>query len=318
MELAQQRREILLELTDVLGESVKPFGISADIGDDPEVVRREVRAELGIDFESQRNWRKKSELNPFQSWRRAIGNFGVLVFQVTRVNWDEAAGFALAARLLPIVVVNRKDVANRRTFSLLHEFAHLVIGQSSTSDLEVDVSRTLETVKNEIFCNAVAGAALVPQEYLLNHPEVRNKERWSEDWSDSDLVNLARRFGVSRIVVLRRLLTFQKTTRRFYERSSGRWSREFEKFLTNKRKDMVKKREDKPVSYGLDSSREAMTNFGQPYVGLVLEGLTSNVISVNEASRLLGDLKVRHFEKLEREFFSNWRVETKLGCLLLH
>ena len=305
MELAQQRREILLELAGVLGHSDRPFNISADVNDDPEVVALKVRTELGVDFESQQKWRKKSELTPFQSWRRAIEDVGVLVFQMTRVNWEEASGFALATRLLPIVVVNRKDVANRRTFSLLHEFAHLVLGQTSASDLEIDMSRTLETEKIEAFCNAVAGAALVPQEYLLNQPEVRDKDRWSDEWSDIEVANLAKRFGVSRVVVLRRLLTFQKTTKAFYERSARRWSLEFKEFLANKRRELDKRREDKSTSFGLDSSKEVMINFGQPYVGLVLESLNTNVISVNEASRLLGNLRIRHFEKLEREFFSN-------------
>jgi Zn-dependent peptidase ImmA (M78 family) len=40
-----------------------------------------------------------------------------------------------------VIAVNRKDPPTRRTFSLLHEFAHLMVRISGVSDLEADAKR---------------------------------------------------------------------------------------------------------------------------------------------------------------------------------
>lgn len=303
MELAQQHRENSLELFRVLGERTKPFSISADIDESPEIVGQRIRSHLGIDFNHQREWRANGELNPFNAWRRAIESLDVLVFQMSRVDWTEVSGFALAEETLPIIVVNRKDAANRRTFSLIHELAHLMLGQSSASDLDIGFSGTFDGAEIEVFCNAVAGAALVPRDDLLNQAAVRAHRRWSEDWTDADIGILARAFGVSKIVVLRRLLVFGKTTKRFYENLSSRWKKEFEAYLAEKKQRLQRELNSEGNSFRTNPPQDVILNFGKPYVGLVLDSLNSSLISINEASRLLGDLRVRHFEKLEQNVF---------------
>ena len=101
--------------------------------------------------------------------------------------------------------VNREDTPNRRAFSLLHEFAHLMLGQSGASDLNVDAARPPETQHVEVFCNADAAAALVPRERLLSQEIVQHYGARSVQWNDDDLLELANLFAVRRIALLRRL-----------------------------------------------------------------------------------------------------------------
>ena len=95
-----------------------------------------------------------------------------------------------------MIMVNRKATPfPRRTFSLLHEFADLMLRVSGVSDLNVDDTRPPEDQAVEVFCNRVAGtAALLPRDVLLSHPEVTQEEQGAVDWSDDQLSNLSPRF----------------------------------------------------------------------------------------------------------------------------
>jgi Zn-dependent peptidase ImmA (M78 family) len=55
----------------------------------------------------------------------------------------------------------------------------------------------------EIFCNQVAGAALIPMRQLLAEDIVSGRQKKPE-WDDTELDKLASRYKASREVVLRR------------------------------------------------------------------------------------------------------------------
>lgn len=93
---------------------------------------------------------------------------------------------------------------------------HVYLGEGSICDIEEGELRPPQEQRVEVFCNAVAGAALVPRDALLNYPLVVRHPAQPRDWSDDELSSLARDFGVARLVVLRRLLTFGRTTELLY------------------------------------------------------------------------------------------------------
>jgi len=82
---------------------------------------------------------------------------------MTRVEADEVSGFAIVEELFPVRAVNHKNTFNRRRFSLLHEFAHLMLRLSGVSDLDVDADRPPEDQRVEVSCTRVAAAALLPR-----------------------------------------------------------------------------------------------------------------------------------------------------------
>ncbi|MGX5831842.1 ImmA/IrrE family metallo-endopeptidase [Mesorhizobium sp. 43Arga] len=98
---------------------------------------------------------------------------------------------------------------------MLHEFCHLVVRASGISGLDFVAPEPAGAVVEQ-FCNALAGAALVPSDWLLSELLVRTKGQ-VKTWDDDELSALAGRFGVSREVILRRLLTLGRTTQAFYE-----------------------------------------------------------------------------------------------------
>ena len=134
---------------------------------------------------------------------KRIKGIGVLVMRSSFVgnntrrplNPREFRGFALVDSYAPVIFVNSADAPGAQHFTLVHELAHVWLGQSGISDVDADAER-----ETERFCNAVAAEFLVPE--TLFRPQ------WQPDipWQ-SNLAPLAERFHVSPWVIARRART---------------------------------------------------------------------------------------------------------------
>lgn len=291
---ARQRRELAIELAAEMEEPVPPFTLSASLQEHPEVVATRLRTEFGITDDTQSEWRDREGRLAFNGWRERIESKGVLVFQSDRFSSTEASGFAIWEPVLPVIMISRKSTTLRRkTFSLLHEFVHLVLRASGISDLDIDGDsrRPPEEQQVEVFCNAVAAATLLPRESLLANSTVVGHPSRQQEWQDDELREIARNFGVSREVVLRRLLTFRKTTRTFYSETRDRYEREWEDARIRQRASVG--------SEGIPRNMpvETVGNLGRPFVGLVLERYNQDQLSLSEVAGYLG-LKTKHIGKV--------------------
>lgn len=289
---ANERRELALELAADLEQEIPKFTLNAAMEEDPEVVGERVRAALDVTTALQFRWRDSDGRAAFNAWRTRIENLGVLVFQTTRFSSEEACGFAIAADTFPVIAVNRDDTLTRRTFSLLHEFVHLMIRVDGVSELETDVNRPPEDQQIEVFCNQVAAAALIPRDALLVEPRVVHRGGRSTDWNDSEISDLARQFGVSREALLRRLLTFNRTTDEFYRQKRGQYIAEF-RALQQRNKEKAAETELRR-----NMPQEIVSTFGRRLVNMLLDNYHQDRMTLSEASGYLG-LKVKHFPKLE-------------------
>jgi Zn-dependent peptidase ImmA (M78 family) len=289
---ANERRELALELAADLEQEIPRFTLTATMQEDSEAVGERIRAALGVTTELQLHWRDNDGRAAFNAWRNRIENLGVLVFQTTRFPSEEASGFAIAADTLPVIAVNRDDVLTRRTFSLVHELAHLMIRVSGVSELETDEKRPPEDQLIEVFCNSVAAAALIPRDVLLAEPRVVAQGQHSTNWSDTEISDLARQFSVSREALLRRLLTFNRTTDEFYRQKRAQYIGEF---AANQKR---KKEKAAETEMKRNMPQETVSNFGGRLVNMLLDNYHQERMTLSEVSGYLG-LKVKHFPKLE-------------------
>ena len=133
----------------------------------------------------------------------AIEKLGVLVMISGIVETDthrpldvaEFRGFALVDTLAPLIFVNGRDSKAAQMFTLAHELGHLWLGQGGVSDLPIG-RHPVSPV--ERWCNAVAAEVLVPLASL--------DEAYQSDADlDAEISRLAQRFGVSTLVIIRRL-----------------------------------------------------------------------------------------------------------------
>lgn len=151
--------------------------------------------------------------SPQEAWvvlRTRLEDLGVLVMisghvgSSTRRTLDlnEFRGFVLVDDVAPLIFVNGVDSKAAQIFTLVHELAHLWLGQSGLDDLDVlglGNDRQQPTHDEvELWCNAVAAEVLVPGS------EFRQLLDESNDLMD-EVERLARVFRVSRLVVLGRL-----------------------------------------------------------------------------------------------------------------
>ena len=295
---AQERREIALDLLHEVGEEPPELTISASIQDDPEEVGMRMRRYLGITDAEQRSWRDARKA--FNSWRERVEDVGVLVFQMDKINPKDASGFALSEKSLPVIAVNRGDVFSRRTFSLLHEFAHLLLAESGVSETAIDVTRSPETQRVEVWCNAVAAATAFPKAMFVSDDVIQSHDVELKTWSDEEISALANSFSMSKVATVRRLLTLQLTTRNFYKSKETHYAEEYSEFLKNKKViSGGKKNEFK----GRSMTNEAFSLLGKSYIRMVLVPYQSDRITLRDVSAHL-NLKTKHIPKVERRMLS--------------
>ena len=178
------------------GAEKLPFLGSASTQDNPHMIARRVRELLRLD--------RVNATSPDQ-WQRdivkALEDVGALVMMSGIVgnntyrplSTDEFRGFSLYDDLAPLIFVNVADEPySAQNFTLLHEFAHLLLGHSALSGGD----RLLGGTGEEAWCNRVAACVLLPDEVL---------KAFNEATTVQDYRALARRFGVSAEVALHRL-----------------------------------------------------------------------------------------------------------------
>ncbi len=160
----QLLREALLDDEDT---EPLPFVASSRISDGAIAVADRIRATLGITAAAQKRARDTDAL--FTLLRTEAERAGILVLLLGDLgsyhsDISEAAfrGFALADDIAPFVAINDNDAKTARSFTLLHELAHIWIGAGGVSG----PLRGTPTHVVERFCNEVAGQFLLPPEAL--------------------------------------------------------------------------------------------------------------------------------------------------------
>jgi Zn-dependent peptidase ImmA (M78 family)/transcriptional regulator with XRE-family HTH domain len=286
---AQQRRVLAQELGDELGEPSKPYPFRLE-QTDPEEAGAAIREFLGIGltqilkFGSDPNGRLG-----FNTWRAAIERTGVLVFQSARVSQVEASGFALAYDSTPVVVVNRKDIPQRRLFSLLHEFAHVALRKSGVSDLRIARDQVGQDTDLELQCNSIASSALMPMAAVKAELDAALEN--GQSLTDEIIVRVARRFGVSRPALLLRLVSARRTTWDFYFEKVAEYRAEHEREQATR----------PPISdIKRNIPQESLSDLGRPFIGLVLGNYHQRNLTLSDVAGYLG-VRVKHVEALERQ-----------------
>jgi Zn-dependent peptidase ImmA (M78 family)/DNA-binding XRE family transcriptional regulator len=277
---AWEKREIALELLRLQGSNPPTFTFTADIRTDPETTGERLRANLKVTPQEQHGWRDPRKA--FNAWRARTEAAGVLVLQTSRIPLEEVRAYSLYAVPLPVVVVNRKDVLAGRSFSLLHELAHLGLRSEGICDLSTQGSRPPEDQRLEVHCNAVAAAALIPRSALLGHALVRAHGPEAA-WTNDDIQTLARHFSSSREALLRRLLTLGLTTDDFYRNKRDEYAREYAART--------------PTPGFVTPPADAVSLLGKPFVRLVLDSLDGGIVTTSDAADYLG-LRLKHLPAL--------------------
>ncbi|HWY21021.1 MAG TPA: ImmA/IrrE family metallo-endopeptidase [Candidatus Acidoferrum sp.] len=262
------------------------FGVRLGLGEDAETAAGKIRAALNVRTDLQSQWRVDNEA--FREWRALLERIGILTFQATKLELDEARGFSISLKPLPVVVVNIKDAYRGRIFTLLHEVAHLALNDGGICDLD-DNQRRNASAQIEAYCNKVAGAILFPRNDLLATSEVRIHRSSDMTWSDSELQALSRRFGGSREALLVRLLTLGRTSENFYHKKREEYRIEYSKWREQRKEGFAP-----PHVVSLSSA-------GPLFTSLVIENFNREHITASDVSDYL-QVRIKHLPEIQRDY----------------
>ncbi|WP_081215580.1 XRE family transcriptional regulator [Mycobacterium avium] len=210
---AQLQRENALELFDIEDEEPPTVWRIEELPDDDEGIAAVARVRLLSQAMAPLPKGTASAYAHLNTWISALEETGVLVMATSRgaVLPTEMRAFSLYFDLLPVIALNGADWPRGRLFSLLHEYAHLVLHTSGLCDTVTDLRATTPDRKLEARCNAIAAAILMPAEQMLAEPA-------PESWTYETLARAATPFGVSAEAFLRRLVTVGRVPLAFYQR----------------------------------------------------------------------------------------------------
>ena len=171
-----------------------------DTDADPEFIAQEMKRVLRVDdteYYGCQNWE--------ESFRYLVNHaedagITVIINSMLKNNThrpldlEEFRGFVLSDPYAPLVFINGRDAKAARMFTLMHEIAHLLIGESGICD---DTLAGNAAIPQEQWCNQVAAEFLTPKERFL--------EIWKEgETADSNLDAIRLRLKVSRLVAIYR------------------------------------------------------------------------------------------------------------------
>ncbi|MFO0759539.1 MAG: ImmA/IrrE family metallo-endopeptidase [Byssovorax sp.] len=193
---AKERRDIALELAAELNEPPMRFTFEATPHEDTEDVGARLRAFLRLE-EPTETWENDTHGYEALGARKfAAETAGALVFQAPAEEIGHASGLSIYFDTCPVAVLRGSDNAKRRSFTLMHELAHLGLRSGGVCDLHDDGI--------ELFCNRVAAATLVSADALRR--EIRRRGAASSPPS-KDVAHLAKVFSVSEQAMMLRLVT---------------------------------------------------------------------------------------------------------------
>ncbi len=260
----------------------------ATLRENPEEVAARERQKFGVSYEMQRSWRnyRKARIE----WRRRIEERGIFSYMIG-LPIEELSGFSvLHDRLAAICINDNEPTEGAKTFTLLHEYCHLLLRKAGISDQNNNNSV-------ERFCNRFAASFLVPRSLLTAFISASLGDiTFPYEFSYSDVGRLSRAFLVSNSAIALRLEETELAPRGFYGKKKALWD--------------VAVQPQRPVpiqtqptgSLKISQVRVRIKRIGRLHASTVLEAVKRKAINSFDASELIG-MRPEYFHKFEEALF---------------
>lgn len=286
-------REAALELRELADEPVATAPRLDQGTRDPEQFGVAARELLGVSLDRQIGWQDPGRA--LNGWIDAMSRLDVLILQAQSIPVDEMRGFSISTDRLPLIVLNGADFPRGRTFTLLHEFMHILLHDDGVCDVlpRQRVRRPSDEV--EIFCNQAAAAALMPAGVFRAEPALRSAPPDGR-WDESVLVGLSARYSVSSEAVVRRLYTLGLTNWEFLQAKQAEYRKAYEAY----REEQKRKRREDERSGGPSYYRMKVRDLGRGFIDSALDAYYRRRITGSDLSEYL-EIKINQVPKLEAE-----------------
>jgi Zn-dependent peptidase ImmA (M78 family)/transcriptional regulator with XRE-family HTH domain len=270
-----QARQGIVKAALEEAEDAEPLAFidSARTADGPEAVAESMRATLGVTREAFRQQRTANDaFNLLRAAAERVGVFVLLMGNLGSHHTDIDArvfrGFSIADSVAPFVVVNERDSRAAWSFTLLHELAHLWLGQTGVSGYDGEA-------QIEKFCDLVAAR------FLLDPRELRDLDtRINLTQLKGRIETFAAARNLSRKMVAYNLMQAGTLPARVYDELSKLFDAERNEL---RRAGQERENESGPNYYVVRRHR-----VGPALIDVVRRMLSGRVLSSSEAGRVLG------------------------------
>lgn len=278
LRLALYRREAAKSIYERMGESFPELIGGVHPEEDEQLVSERVRAMLGISWHNQLSWR--GPYAALDAWRSAIEKQGVMVFQTGGVALNEIRGISIPEGPLPVILLNNKDAAHARIFTLVHEFIHLLLTNSGHRTSKLEGQKMPEDQLLERVSNRFAAAVLMPKREFLNeaasHPAAMMAEM-------EGLNRLATKIKVSPEAILRRLVSLHRISAGTYRQKRKAW-------------------QSQPFPPSQSSGAppievKTISSTGKTFAALVIQGYQRNAVSSSDVADYL-NIPLKYLQKI--------------------
>jgi Zn-dependent peptidase ImmA (M78 family)/DNA-binding XRE family transcriptional regulator len=240
-------------------------------------VAADERKRIGLDIERQAAW--KTDADAFRRFRAIVEAQGIFVYLINASTIEDWRGLAIYdERQIPVIVLNGDETEPAaRSFSLFHEYAHILLRQSVISDQRSKGA-------SEIFCNRFAACFLMPVEEFKGVATTVGGG-YRDYWTDTQLRKIGSIFKTSMSAVALRLESIDLAPDGFYRLKWGEWQ---------VRKKLTKKKG--PVAY----YEKIANRLGSRYIAIVFDALDRGRVNQLDAYEML-DVQAVNFPKLRAE-----------------
>ena len=284
---AKYAQSIAAELLDMRSEDVRPHVIRRDLKDNPQIVAKMERESLRLGLEGRPKGTKMDAFvkDKYLTLRAKIELLNIFVMQAP-MEIGEARGFTLPGGCPKVILINSKDDPRPKLFTLLHEYAHILLntdGVCLTDAHDIGEQYTDHNASVERWCNNFAGAFIMPKEAFLN--EFASKPNYTPKQMSQ---HLSSKFCASKTAVVVRILNLL---------DDDSLKKEYLEQYHNMAKSATKTIR-RGGQGGRDMPKECVNRYGRRYVKLVFDSEKKGLITTHDMLEYL-DLKLKHFEKVE-------------------
>ena len=280
------RQEMVRGLLEDLDEAdAKTFVSSSAVADGPETVAERISTTLRLPTK-RTDWGNTAD-DFFKQLRFATETLGVFVLLVGDLGSHHSAlseevfrGFALADPIAPFIVINDHDARTARSFTLIHELAHIYLGQSGVSGSPESIRENSDEGRIEHFCNDVAGLVLLPKSFAFQRPA--ELARGDQATTARYIEEVAKHWVVSEPLVAFRLRRMGWITASLYRELSNSYAARWSSYKASA-KAANQLKEGGPSYYVLKQSR-----LGTSLIDVVRRTLRESRITHTKAAKVLG------------------------------
>ena len=247
------------------------------------------RSRLAVDCRADGTPRGSAD-EIYRRLRAAVEEMNILVFQYP-LNTRGVRGLTLAGSVPCAVLVNSREIAPAKSFTLLHEYGHVLLGKGGVCDEHGTLHLNSDKKRVEAWCNRFAASLLMPEAQFATEMS-RLEVRLDDPFRIAE--ELAKKFKTSRFAAVIRAagLSGDGGPGTGYGNAlssiAGSYSR-------------VKKTEDEDEDEDEDEAHPPyfvtlVSQLSKKFIQLVLSSHESEIITSRDLGDYLG-IKLKHLDK---------------------